>query len=56
MKQERIIELAYGSALNIWALQNKRLESNPENEIAKVKANKAWEELKEIEKMILEVE
>ena len=45
---ERILELAWYGALEVWVKEKKHLEENPSNEIAAFKERKAWDELEEI--------
>ena len=52
MTQERILQLAYNAQLEIWAKEKDILDKLPDNKISKYREQKAWNDLKEIEKMM----
>lgn len=56
MEQKRILELAYRGAVDIWNKEDERAaELNYDNCYVNAREKKAWEELKEIAKMLKEI-
>lgn len=53
MTQERILELAFDAVLNIWHEEHKRLKENPNNAIRIARERRAYEEMKEIQNLII---
>lgn len=51
---ERILSLAWRGVLELWSFERKKLEENPESQIAKFKEQKYWEQLLEIQNLILD--
>ena len=51
MTQERIMELAWNELLMRWGREKEHYESH-QNEIAKYRMEKAWNEMKELEAII----
>lgn len=54
MTDKRILELAYVEALRIWTEKKAFLEKYPDNSIASAKEAKAWDEVEEIRKMMMD--
>ena len=54
MTQERILELAYDRALELWTIENLKLKKDRENRIIKYREQKYWEELEEINRLLIE--
>ena len=52
MKNERILNLAYEAALQRWEKAQEKLENNPDSDRTKFNEKIAWEELREIEKIL----
>lgn len=53
MTTERILELAYRGALEMWSQANQKLIENPENKRNQRTERKRWEELEEIRRIII---
>lgn len=56
MTQLEILNLAYTAQVNIWAKEDEHAKALIENEFANARAEKAWNKLKELERMIREEE
>lgn len=52
MTQERIMELAWNTLLMRWGKEKDFFDEHPDNEIAKYRMEKAWDEMKELEAII----
>ena len=52
MTNERILNLAYDRALEIWGNEHDKLNEQPDSLMAQIREKRAWEELKEIENLI----
>ena len=53
ISKEKILQLAWREQLNVWSREKERYEKTESN-IAKVRAERAWEELLDIERIIKE--
>lgn len=53
ISEERILQLAWREQLNAWGREKERYDKTESN-IAKVRAERAWEELLDIERIIKE--
>jgi hypothetical protein len=53
ISEERILQLAWREQLNVWSREKERYEKTESN-VARVRAEKAWEELLDIENIIKE--
>lgn len=53
MTQERILELAYIGAMQMWSDADKKLREKP-NDLRVAVERKRWEELEEISRMLIE--
>ena len=53
ISKEKILQLAWREQLNVWSREKERYEKT-ESDIAKVRAERAWEELLDIERIIKE--
>lgn len=56
MTELRILQHAKKGALEQWSIEQERLERNPDNDLTKFKEQRAWEELREVEKMLRKAE
>ena len=56
MTQERILQLAFFKAVDIWSHENEMLEKDPTNEITKFRESKAWKEMEEIKKLAMQLQ
>ena len=54
MSEERIYNLAYDMLLMNWGKEYDYLEENPDDEIAKNRVEKLWNELEELKREIRE--
>ena len=55
MTQKRILELAWQAQIQIWSREHDILIDHPDDIIARYKEEKAYRELREIEKMMDEI-
>ena len=53
ISKEKILQLAWREQLNVWSREKERYDKTESN-IAKVRAERAWEELLDIERIIKE--
>lgn len=53
ISEERILQLAWREQLNVWS-REQELYQKTESNVARVRAEKAWEELLDIENIIKE--
>lgn len=53
ISEERILQLAWREQLNVWSREKERYKKT-ESDVARVRAEKAWEELLDIENIIKE--
>lgn len=53
ISEERILQLAWREQLNVWSREKERYDKTESN-VARVRAEKAWEELLDIENIIKE--
>ena len=53
ISKEKILQLAWCEQLNVWIREKERYKKTESN-IAKVRAERAWEELLDIERIIKE--
>lgn len=56
MKLYKIYEYAYMHALEVWAYEKTISDENPEDENAKYRTMKRWEDVNELAKLIAECE
>ena len=56
MTELRILQLAKDGALERWSREQERLKRNPDNDLTKLREQRAWEELREVEKMLRKAE
>lgn len=54
ISEKRVYELAYDMLLMNWGKEYDYLEKNPDDEIAKNRAEKLWNELEELKREIRE--
>lgn len=51
MTIEKILDMAYTTAMNVWASESEHLEKHP-GELAKEWERKAWEDVEELGRII----
>lgn len=56
MTELRILQLAKAGALERWSREQEILKRNPDNDLTKLKEQRAWEELREVEKILRKAE
>lgn len=56
MTQKKILDYAHTTALQIWAKERECLDKLPDNEFVQARERKAWEELQEIGRLVIELE
>lgn len=53
ISEEKILQLAWREQLNVWSREKEHYDKTESN-VAKVRAERAWEELLDIERIIKE--
>jgi len=51
MTQQRVLKLAWREALRVWTVEKEFLEKYPDDELAKIREERAYKELIDIERM-----
>lgn len=56
MTQLEIVRLARKAQLERWSIEVDYLNNNPDNKYAEARADRAWDKVKELDEMLVELE